>query len=62
MTQLYVTVGRAKAEAQARLRHRREVRSHTRTPRGPNAGAKRVRVDGYSRGAVTTSRKKRKKK
>lgn len=62
MTQLYVTVGRAKRKRKPGSGTGVKVRSHTRTPRGPNAGKKRVRVDGYSRGAATTSRKKRKKK
>ena len=62
MTQLYVTVGRAKRKRKPGSGTGVKVRSHTRTPHGPNAGKKRVGVDGYSRGAATTSRKKRKKK
>lgn len=62
MTQLYVTVGRPKRKRKPGSGTGVKVKSHLRTPRGPNAGKKKVRVDGYSRGAATSSKKRRKKK
>ena len=35
------------------------VRGHTRSPRGPNRGKKRVVVDGYQRGKPPKRRKRR---
>ena len=62
MTEFFVTVGRPKRKRKPGSGSGVRVKSHTRSPRGPNAGKKRVRVDGYSRGAATSSRKKRRKK
>lgn len=61
MNQLYVTVGRRKRKRKPGSGTSVKVSSHTRSPRGPNAGKKRVRVDGYARGAATTKKKRKKK-
>jgi len=62
MTEFFVTVGRPKRKRKPGSGTGVRVTSHTRSPRGPNAGKKRVRVDGYARGAATSTRKKRRKK
>lgn len=45
-----VTIGRKKRKRKPGAGSAVKVRPHTRSPRGPNAGKKRVRVDGYGRG------------
>ena len=62
MTQLYVTVGRKKRKRKPGSGTGVKVKSHLRTPRGPNAGKKKVRVDGYARGKAAAAKKRKKKK
>ena len=59
--ELNVTVGRKKRKRRKGAGTGVKVRGHTRSPRGPNAGKKRVRVDGYARGSGAKKRKKRKR-
>lgn len=54
-----VTVGRKKRKRKPGAGTGVKVKGHLRTPRGPNAGKKKVRVDGYSRGKGATKRKGR---
>jgi hypothetical protein len=56
-----VTVGRKKRKRRPGAGSSVKVRPHTRSPRGPNAGKKKVRVDGYGRGAGRKVRKRRKR-
>lgn len=44
------TIGRKKRKRKPGAGSAVKVKSHTRSPRGPNAGKRRVRVDGYGRG------------
>jgi hypothetical protein len=44
------TVGRKKRSRAKNAGSGVGVKGHVRTPRGPNAGKKKVRVDGYKRG------------
>jgi hypothetical protein len=55
-----VTVGRKKRKRRPGASSAVKVKGHTRTPRGPNRGKAKVRVDGYARGAGR--RKKGRKK
>jgi hypothetical protein len=57
--ELNVTVGRKKRKRRKGAGTGVKVSAHTRSPRGPDRGKKRVRVDGYSRGG---SKRKRKRK
>jgi hypothetical protein len=57
----YVTVGRKKRKRKKGAGSAVKVKPHFRTPRGPNTGKKRVRVDGYARGKGATKRKRKKK-
>lgn len=61
MAELFVTVGRKKRKRRKGAGSAVKVRSHFRTPRGPNTGKSRVRVDGYARGKGARKKKKRKK-
>jgi hypothetical protein len=45
-----VTVGRKKRKRAPGAGSGVRVKGHTRTPRGPNTGKRKVRVDGYARG------------
>lgn len=45
-----VTVGRKKRKRSPSAGSGVKVKGHLRTPRGPNAGKRKVRVDGYGRG------------
>jgi hypothetical protein len=54
-----VTRGRKKRKRKAGAGSAVGVKSHTRTPRGPNKGKKPVRVDGYKRGKPPKKRKRR---
>lgn len=45
-----VTRGRKKRKRRPGAGSSVRVKGHTRTPRGPNAGKPKVRVDGYARG------------
>lgn len=56
------TVGRKKRKRAKGAGSSVKVRSHTRSPRGPNAGKSRVRVDGYARGKGNAKKSKRKKR
>jgi hypothetical protein len=58
----YVTVGRKKRKRRKGAGSGVKVRSHTRSPRGPNAGKARVRVDGYARGKGAVKRKRKSSK
>lgn len=59
-TYRFVTRGRAKRKRKPGAGSAVGVRSHTRSPRGPNGGKPKVRVDGYKRGRA--ARKRRRKK
>lgn len=54
-----VTRGRRKRARKPGAGSAVRVKGHTRTPRGPNAGKAKVRVDGYKRGKAPKKRKKR---
>jgi len=54
-----VTRGRKKRKRKPGAGTAVGVRSHTRSPRGPNRGKKAVRVDGYRRGKPPKRRRKR---
>ena len=45
-----VTVGRKKRKRKPGSGSAVKIKGHTRSPRGPNKGKKRVRVDGHARG------------
>lgn len=45
-----VTVGRKKRKRKAGAGSAVKIKPHTRSPRGPNKGKKRVKVDSYRRG------------
>ena len=53
-----VTVGRKKRKRRPGAGSAVGVKGHTRSPRGPNRGKKRVRVDGYRRGKGRRKRKR----
>ena len=55
----YVTVGRKKRKRKPGAGTGVKVKAHVRTPRGPNRGKSRVRVDGYSRGKPPGKKKRR---
>ena len=57
-----VTVGRRKRKRKPGAGSAVKVKGHTRTPRGPNAGKRKVRVDGYARGKGAKKRGRRKKR
>jgi hypothetical protein len=57
----FVTRGRKKRKRKPGAGTGVKVKSHVRSPRGPNSGKKAVRVDGYARGKPPTKRKRRKK-
>jgi hypothetical protein len=56
------TVGRKKRKRKPGAGSAVAVPSHTRSPRGPNAGKSRVRVDGYKRGKGTKKKQTGRKK
>lgn len=55
----YVTRGRKKRKRKAGAGSASKIKSHTRSPRGPNRGKPAVVVDGYRRGKPKRKRKKR---
>jgi len=55
-----VTVGRKKRKRRKGAGSGVKVKGHLRSPRGPNAGKRKVRVDGYARGAGKRKRKRKK--
>ena len=57
-----VTVGRKKRKRRRGAGSAVKVRSHLRSPRGPNRGKKKVRVDPYGRGNGAKKRKRGRKK
>lgn len=57
--EFFVTVGRKKRKRKAGSGTAVGVRGHVRSPRGPNAGKKKVRVDGYKRGKAPKKRGKK---
>lgn len=56
-----VTVGRKKRKRKKGAGTAVKVKAHYRTPRGPNAGKSRVKVDGYARGKGAAKRKRKKR-
>lgn len=56
-----VTVGRKKRKRKPGAGTAQSVKGHTRTPRGPNRGKKKVRVDGYRRSKPKRTKRKRRK-
>lgn len=57
-----VTVGRKKRKRKPNSGSAVKTRGHIRSPRGPNAGKKPVRVDPYTRGKPKKSKRGRKAK
>ncbi len=62
MTEHNVTVGRKKRKRKPGAGSSVGVRPHMRSPRGPNRGKKRVRVDSYKRGNPKRKRKSRRRR
>lgn len=58
----HVTVGRKKRKRKRSAGSAVKIKGHIRTPRGPNRGKPKVRVDGYARGKPKTGRKSRGKR
>lgn len=56
------TRGRKKRKRKSSAGNAVSVKPHARTPRGPNRGKPRVRVDGYKRGKSGGQIKKRRKR
>jgi hypothetical protein len=54
-----VTRGRAKRKRRPGAGSAVKTRSHTRSPRGPNKGKARVKVDGYKRGRAPRKRRRK---
>lgn len=54
-----VTVGRKKRKRKPGAGSAVKIKSHTRSPRGPNAGKRRVRVDAHGRGRPPKKGRKR---
>lgn len=54
-----VTVGRRKRKRKPGAGSAVGVKPHYRSPRGPNKGKRKVRVDGYRRGKQPKRRKRR---
>ena len=57
-----VTVGRKKRKRKKGAGSAVRVKPHTRSPRGPNRGKKRVRVDPHKRGKPPVKKRGRKKR
>jgi len=57
----FVTVGRRKRRRKPGAGSGVKVKSHVRSPRGPNKGKKPVRVDGYARGKPPKKKRGRKR-
>ena len=57
-----VTRGRKKRKRKPGAGTGVSVKGHTRSPRGPNRGKPKVRVDGYSRGKPPKSGRRRRKR
>lgn len=55
----YVTRGRPKRKRKPGAGTGVKVKRHTRSPRGPNAGKRKVIVDGHKRGRAPKKRRKR---
>lgn len=55
----FATRGRPKRKRRPGSGSAVRVTGHTRSPRGPNAGKSRVRVDGYRRGKAPKKKRKR---
>lgn len=62
MTWKNVTVGRKKRKRKNGAGSGVKIKGHIRSPRGPNRGKPKVRVDGYARGKPKRSRGKRGKR
>jgi hypothetical protein len=56
----FITRGRTKRKRKPGAGSAVGVKRHTRSPRGPNSGKKKVVVDGYKRGKSTRKRRKKK--
>jgi hypothetical protein len=54
-----VTVGRKKRKRKPGSGSGVKVKPHFRTPRGPNSGKRRVKVDGYARGKPPGKKRKK---
>jgi hypothetical protein len=61
-TESNITVGRKKRKRRKGAGSAVKVRSHIRSPRGPNAGKRKVRVDGYARGAGKRKKSRRRRR
>jgi hypothetical protein len=61
-TQKNVTVGRKKRKRKKGAGSGVKVKGHTRSPRGPNAGKRRVRVDGHARGKGAAGKRRGRRK
>lgn len=57
-----VTVGRKKRKRRKGAGSGVAVTPHTRSPRGPNKGKRRVRVDRYKRGKAASGGRRKKKR
>lgn len=57
-----VTVGRKKRKRKPGSGSSVRVRPHTRSPRGPNSGKRRVKVDPYARGKPPRKGRKKRKR
>lgn len=55
----FLTRGRPKRKRKAGAGNAVGVRRHTRSPRGPNGGKRKVIVDGYRRGKSRRRKKRR---
>lgn len=55
----FVTVGRKKRKRKPGAGSAVGVKGYTRTPRGPNKGKRKVRVDGHRRGKPPKGKRKR---
>jgi hypothetical protein len=53
------TVGRKKRKRKKGAGNAVKIKPHTRSPRGPNKGKKRVKVDPYRRGKPPKRKKRR---
>ena len=58
----FVTVGRKKRKRRPGAGSGVKVGGHTRSPRGPNSGKRRVRVDPYARGKPPKGKRKGRKR
>jgi hypothetical protein len=62
MRTYFITVGRKKRKRKRGAGTDVGVSGHTRSPRGPNAGKRLVRVDGYKRGKAAKAKRRRRRR